>query len=576
MSIPNIPGYIEARPPASLEDLWERPAGTFPDELWPAKALRQVVPDPIGWLAISEHFFTPEEHGGIGCVLVHPDDRDAALGEVTWAGDDLGTASIWESADGQGFDAGLATDSPRLEFFVQARTPTGARLPTVDVSHPFLWYWDAFPVTNGWRYLNHAGRERELIRFTVGREHWRVEVRALEFRQFLSACGRDALIQVDYVPKTAASGFERVDSEFQSDWAHFDFVATSDRLMGDRPGFSRLLGQYVVLGVRTAALPRFEERREDRDYPSFICGMDPATGQPLRHSCDPTTLATYFDKDDTRLHFLTPTNFRREVLQPYAAEPHRYRLSRTRLSCLDLWGLDLSINTAGLVDAYLGDLGQRLPSDEWGHWLSYNVPPEGKMDEGRFRRDFLNQWASSADPPEDLRQAKNRAAEISSRVLGGPIWRDLDEDTEAQWQSLVGPLSDDPTALGPCLLLMTKVLVDGIDPTPLKGYLDDAAKGELSLSLLERFADRIGGTSAHVEPLRALQEFRSKGGVAHLAGTGRAKAMARLGIQGMATWDAFDTVARGLAQCLNDLSDLMHSIEFGGADTGTDGADDGG
>ena len=53
MSIPNIPGYIDARPPASLEDLWERPAGTFPDELWPAKALRNVVPDPIGWLAVS-------------------------------------------------------------------------------------------------------------------------------------------------------------------------------------------------------------------------------------------------------------------------------------------------------------------------------------------------------------------------------------------------------------------------------------------------------------------------------------------------------------------------------------------
>jgi hypothetical protein len=99
------------------------------------------------------------------------------------------------------------------------------------------------------------------------------------------------------------------------------------------------------------------------------------------------------------------------------------------------------------------------------------------MDEGRFRRDFLNQWPSSADPPEDLRQAKNRAAEISSRVLGGPVWRDLDEDTEAQWQSLVGPLSDDPTALGPCLLLIAKVLVDGIDSTPLKNYLDDAAKG---------------------------------------------------------------------------------------------------
>lgn len=34
----------------------------------------------------------------------------------------------------------------------------------------------------------------------------------------------------------------------------------------------------------------------------------------------------------------------------------------------------------------------------------------------------------------------------------------------------------------------------------------------------------------------------------HLAGSGRAKAIARLGIEGMVTLDAFDTVARGLTQ----------------------------
>lgn len=84
------------------------------------------------------------------------------------------------------------------------------------------------------------------------------------------------------------------------------------------------------------------------------------------------------------------------------------------------------------------------------------------------------------------------------------------------------------------------------------------------MSLLGRFAERIGGSSAQIEPLRALQEFRSKGGIAHLAGSGREKAMARLGIDGMTTWQAFDAVAAEVTGCLNDIADLMQSIEFSG------------
>ena len=72
---------------------------------------------------------------------------------------------------------------------------------------------------------------------------------------------------------------------------------------------------------------------------SFTAPTGP--GQPLSHTCDPRQLGTYFDKDGARLHYLTPIYFKREVLQPYAAEPGKYALSATRLSCLSLWGTAL-------------------------------------------------------------------------------------------------------------------------------------------------------------------------------------------------------------------------------------------
>lgn len=105
---------------------------------------------------------------------------------------------------------------------------------------------------------------------------------------------------------------------------------------------------------------------------------------------------------------------------------------------------------------YLGDLGRDLPAAEWGHWKSYNVPPQGTMDEGRFRRDFLSQFASSKDPAGDLQRARARAAEVSEALAGSPIWRPLPADARAEFESLVGPLSDAPAALGQALLVLTK------------------------------------------------------------------------------------------------------------------------
>jgi hypothetical protein len=327
--------------------------------------------------------------------------------------------------------------------------------------------------------------------------------------------------------------------------------------MGDRPAFSRLLGQYALVGLRNSRAPRFETRRQDHDYPTFIYAIDPETGQPLTHTCDPDKLGTYFDKDGTRLHYLTPIYFKREVLQPYAAEPARYRLSQTRLSCLDLWGIAISFNSSGLVEVYLGDLGRDLPSDEWGHWRSYNIPPEGTMDEGRFRRDFLNQWADSKDPVGDLRRARAKAVDISEELLGSPIWKQLPDDVNAEFNSLIGPLTDDPAALGPPLLLLTKALVDGIDPTPLKVYLKTFEKDEKSLRLLQRYAEELGDTSDITAVLRDLQAFRSRGGVAHLAGSGRDKAAKDLGISELSNWDAFESVAIRVTACLNELTELM-------------------
>ncbi len=519
--------------------------------------MRTVHNNPTDWVTVAEHYATETERSGTSCVLVEASDSSPALSGTSWIGSHLGQVELF---DDETFEDGLA-DSDRgvsTEFFAHVRRPSGATAPVPEISYPFLWYWDAFPVRDGWQYLDGAGRAQDLVRQDVQADRWKIEVRALEFRRYLAARGRNGLFQIDHVPWADLEEFQRVDDEFSNDWGHFSFCAVHDPSPpGGKPAFSRLLGRYLVRGARNSRVPRFEQWDQDHEYPEFIYRTDGETGQPMSHTCDPEQLGSYFDNDDTRLHYLTPVYFKREVLQPYAAEPGKYSLSATRLSCLDLWGVEISFNSAGLVEVYLGDLGRKLPAAEWGHWKSYNAPPQGKMDEGRYRRDFLNQPANSKDPAGDLQRARARAADVSGTLLGSVIWKPLPADAQAEFESLVGPLSDAPAALGQALLVLTKALVDGIDPAPLKKFLGSYGKAEKSLSLLGRFSEALGGTPELVSVFRKLQSFRSAGGVAHLAGSGRAKATAELGVTGLSSWEAFESVATRLATSLTALTELM-------------------
>ena len=274
-----------------------------------------------------------------------------------------------------------------MAFFSAVREHHRLVTPTFEITPTFLWYWDAFPTGDGWSYLNAAGRNVELIRVNISMEEWKVEIAALEMRTFLAEAGRELLVQKDYTVTADNDPFERVDASHSTAWSNFEWFAMHDTEVRENSVFSNVMGKYVVAGRPTARVRRIDERSEAKSYIEFVHDVDPESGELVRHTCDPKELGDY--ADDSRLHFLTPVYFSREVLGRYGSEPNRYSVTTSRITCLDLWGLDIGINTVGLVEVYLGELGG-LPALEQSHWLAYNVPPEGQMDEGRFRRDFLN------------------------------------------------------------------------------------------------------------------------------------------------------------------------------------------
>lgn len=562
MHIPSIPGFAVHDGPPTLGRLWARPDGDYPVGLWPRAELLRICPDPTGWLTIEEHFHRSDDmYGGTHSVLIDAAFREHVLQSGThWSGrGDIGKIEVW--SDGTSSDGLTASrdGDDGLMFFAAVREHHRFVLPTFEITPTFLWYWDAFPSERGWSYLYSAGRSVELIRIATSMDEWKVEVSALEMRTFLAASGRELLVQKDYTVLTTdrIDAFERVDDNHRTAWSNFDwFAIMDDGIIADGAAFSNVMGKYVVEGRVTARVRRSEARNADKNYVEYVHGVDPVTGEMERHTCDPRLLGDY--ADSSRLHSMTPVYFSREVLNRYASEPSRYKVTAGRIWCLDLWGLDISINTAGLIEVYLGELGA-LPEGEQAHWLAHNVPPEGEMDEGRFRRDFLNQSVGSPDLVGDLRRARRRAAEATGALLGSPVWRDLDSQAAIEFEALLGPTSNDPSALTAPTITLTKSLVDGIDPAPLKKYLGGSESGEKSIALLRRLLSSLGDTDDAAEVFAALQAFRSAGGVAHLGGSKAGAASARLGIDGMLPLEAFAHMTLKLAKALNHVADLVEA-----------------
>ena len=110
------------------------------------------------------------------------------------------------------------------------------------------------------------------------------------------------------------------------------------------------------------------------------------------------------------------------------------------------------------------------------------------------------------------------------------------------------------------ILTLTKGLVDGIDSSPLKAFLGGAEAGEQSLRLLDRFVQKIGGSADCVEPFRALQKFRSTGGIAHLGGSSAEAARSRLGIEGLAPFPTFVVVVEQLTVALERITELVEGV----------------
>lgn len=562
MGVPSIPGYTSIND--NMAGRFLRPAGNWSDELWPEEFLKLLTPTPIDWVLVCAYWTVEEGRRiNVSSFLVASEDVNDALGNPSWDGTALGVAGIWEGDGKQIFDDGLRQYENRdflSEFFVQMRSHHGLTDPTLEIHHPFAWFTDAVP-RNGKLYaLDPDGTEAELIRIERGpNENYKVFVLAPYLRRYLSVASRVLIQQVDYSIVASGSPDDTYSQSLRTDIVNFHWGCFEHHGLdnGASQGASRLLGKLAIQPWSKEQM----NRSSDETFPAFVIGVDPITGEEVSHTCDPDQLGTYFDPPEVNLiHYLQPVYFNPQVLEKYRGEPSKYRISGNTLSCLDLWSIQVSINTEGLVEVYLGDLGTYLPNGELPQWVACNTVPRGMMDPGRFKRDFLSQFTDDRRPIEDVRFWLVKVDLAFTAYCGSPLLIPFVEPLRSEFNHLYNPISTDPSALNAPLLTLAKAIADSIDVDLLRRLtvtVDDKAQ---SLTLMQKWVKSVSGDTTNIMgPLFQLQDVRSKLG-AHRNDVGRQKILINQGLTNLDPREQFDTICLRVAKALEHLANLVTGL----------------
>lgn len=392
----------------------------------------------------------------------------------------------------------------------------------------------------------------------IGRD--RVEVQMPYMLRFLAAVqlclvvyfvvDRFSLLPLESIPEDS-----RELSHADKRSSYFRWVANC-RSRSEYRTFSRLLGKVIVPPPSRKLCGKWPfVERTSKPKASFTIEVGP-DGSPREYTSDPDKLANFFGANAGAPYYVTPVYFRKEALSKYYADPERFCVSDSSLSCLNLWSLRLDNNSPNHVVVFLGDLGRDLPYAEQLHWKQFNVPPEGGLSDTYYRRMILGQWAQPQAVDLVFRDLYKRLNTRWSDAVGWPLFLDLATGDEYLLTTVRVPLTDSQAELDQQVLSLAKLLVDSLNEEALVAHTDTRQEGEKGISKLERYlrARTFPNTDTTCQFLRDLQALRSSG-VGHRKGRNYNAALANLKVVGKRGPAIMDALLRNAVQVLSRLGD---------------------
>lgn len=463
----------------------------------------------------------------IYCALIPFNMTERVLLDLSWdlsVGDGLPSAVIYHG-DGEkevkylryGSDHGIEPLVIEHEFY-------GMRDNYKEISEEFRLFHRLYHDRKQDRYIKIDNDGNEHLVAII--ESNRVQIRLKEIRQFLAIKEMHLSIQFDYREHSLHS-LEDLEHNKGGNDHHEEQMCWGLRY-GDLGGisnnraFSRLLGKRLI-GPLQKSKSGFWGFAEDmkKKHIEFIIGIDD-NGDELVFTSNPDALANNFGANPTAPHYLTPVQFRKQVLDKYFQQPTKFSVEDSILRCGYLWSMYLDNHHDDKVCVWLGDLGRDLPYEEQLHWRAHNVLLEQGISETYYKRQILAEFTDSSRPEHLFRKRYDDLKKACDEYLGWQLLLELGAGDQHHFQCVRIPATDEQRDFDELILGLTKILIDSLNEKKLNKLIPADQRIELkgSIALLETALTICGieNTDNQVLFLRKLQSLRSSS-AAHRKGS---------------------------------------------------------
>ncbi len=506
---------------------------------------------------------------GIYCALIPSDQIEKALSSSTWNllhGHGLpGVIEYYEKGKTRVEYCRFGDDNG-IEPLVLDREFYGIRDAYKEISEEFRLFHRLYHDRKEDRFLKIEDNGNETLVATI--ESDRVQIRLKELRDFLAVKEMHLAIQFDCCERTSHSlqelGLEEGGADRRDDLICWGLHYGSFHGIGGRhAAFSRLLGKRLIppLPKEKSSFWGFAGEHRKK-YEDFIIDVD-ENGEEITYTCDPESLANNFGANPEAPHYLTPVQFRKNVLDKYYQQTGKYSVEDSILRCGSLWCLSIDNHHEDRVCVWLGDLGRDLPHVEQLHWRSYNILPSGGVSDTYFRRQILAQFTDSNRPEHVFRVRYEELLRACDEHLGWLLLLPLANKDRHYLQGLRVPATDEQKDFDDLVLGLTKVLVDSLNEKKLGELISDDVREGLhgSIAKLEAAFTACGVVDAgeHIAFLRRLQNLRSAGS-AHRKGKNYRKIVSEFGVENASLRKVFAGI---LEKAIAFLEYLIEVVKMG-------------
>jgi len=451
-----------------------------------------------------------------------------------------------------------------IESLVIDREFYGMRDDYVEICEEFRLFHRLYHDRKQDRYFKYEDSGNEHLIAIV--EPNRVQIRLKEIRQFLAIKEMYLSLQFDYREHSVYTleelGLEKGSEENRGDLFCWGLFYGDLGCRGTDRAFSRLLGKRLIppLPKEKSGLWGFT-KKEPKKYVDFIIGLD-ENGNEIIHTSDPGELANNFGANPDAPHYLTPVQFRKQVLDKYYQQPNKYSVDSGVLYCGSLWCVGIDNHFDDRVAAWLGDLGRDLPYEEQLHWRSFNIPPTGGVSETYFRRQILAQAIDSDRPEHEFRKLYDRVQSECKKSLGWQILLPLAQKDFHYLKAIRVPSTDEQKDFDDLILALTKILVDSLNEKEFNKLIPASERNEIKSGILrlERILQMCGfsGYESHIQFLRNLQNLRSAG-TAHRKGNNYQKIAKEFNVDNQSLSTVFKGILILSIKFLDFLEFVVHS-----------------